>query len=394
MKALEWLYSTQMFGIKMGLENIEKLLTEWSLYPAGKTKVIQVAGTNGKGSTCAMIESVARAHGVRTGFFSSPHLVKFNERIKVYGQDIADADLERLLLEVKELVSEWEHHPTFFELSLTIAMKHFKEKECELIILETGMGGRLDATTAVPADVIALTPIGMDHSQYLGETITEIAGEKAAIIREGKPAFTAPQDAEALRVIEKVASQRRAQLTKIKAPLIGLPMGLTGDHQQWNAALAVEALISTIGELNTDGVMHGLKETHWLGRFQIIEQQHGQIILDCCHNPHSAQVLVKQWQDNFGEEKAHLIFGAAKDKNIPEILAILAPIIGSVEVYEINNPRAESRAELTKMFHQELPSLNVTELLDLQKAQQKKRTLITGSLFLVGEWLELVAAGS
>ena len=192
-EALEWLYSTQFFGIKLGLENPKRLLREYLAYPPRRTKVIHVAGTNGKGSTCAFIESVARATGTRTGLFSSPHLVRYNERIRVSGVEIDDDEIASHLTALRELVAEWESHPTFFELSLALALKHFSERGCELVILETGMGGRLDATTAVPADVAVLTPISLDHQQWLGETIAEIAAEKAAIIVPRKKVFSSPQ---------------------------------------------------------------------------------------------------------------------------------------------------------------------------------------------------------
>ena len=148
-EALDWLYSTQLFGIKLGLDNPRRLLREYLAYPPGQTKVIHVAGTNGKGSTCAFMESVARATGTRTGLFTSPHLVHYGERIRVSGLEITEDEIASHLTALRDLVAEWEHHPTFFELTLAVAMRYFSERSCELVILETGMGGRLDATTAV-----------------------------------------------------------------------------------------------------------------------------------------------------------------------------------------------------------------------------------------------------
>jgi len=178
-EALEWLYSTQLFGIKLGLDGPRKLLREFLAFPTHRTQVIHVAGTNGKGSTCAMIDSLGRSLALRTGLFTSPHLVDYRERIRVSGGEITEERTAQLLSELKDLVSDWDHHPTFFELTLALAMRHFRESNCELIILETGMGGRLDATTVVPADVCVLTPIALDHTKWLGLTITEIAQEKA-----------------------------------------------------------------------------------------------------------------------------------------------------------------------------------------------------------------------
>ena len=203
---LDWLYSTQAFGIKLGLEGVTRLLSACGvLYP--RAQVIHVAGTNGKGSTCAFCESVARAAGYKTGLFTSPHLVEFSERIRVNGVNIPDADAARLIAKVREVVQAWDPCPTFFELVLAVAMLWFAEQEVELIVLETGMGGRLDATNAVPKDVAVLAPIGLDHTQYLGETLYEVAGEKAAILSWHRPAVSAPQEPEAMRAIHE-ASQR------------------------------------------------------------------------------------------------------------------------------------------------------------------------------------------
>ena len=154
-EALDWLYSSQLFGIKLGLENPKRLLREYLAYPPRRTRVIHVAGTNGKGSTCAFIESVARATGTRTGLFTSPHLVRYGERIRVSGIEINEDEIASHFTALRELVAEWEQRPTFFELSLALAMKYFAERACELVILETGMGGRLDATTDEPPDSTA-----------------------------------------------------------------------------------------------------------------------------------------------------------------------------------------------------------------------------------------------
>jgi dihydrofolate synthase/folylpolyglutamate synthase len=147
-------------------------------------KVIHVAGTNGKGSTCAMIESIARATGTRSGLFTSPHLIDYRERIQINGEHIPELNCAAMLTELRTICERFEHHPTFFEITLALAMRWFREQRCELIVLETGMGGRLDATTAVPADVRVITPIGLDHTQWLGETLEEIAAEKAGIFVE------------------------------------------------------------------------------------------------------------------------------------------------------------------------------------------------------------------
>ena len=191
-EAIDWLFSTQMFGIKLGLDGARRLLREYLAFPAHDTTVIQVAGTNGKGSTCAMIDAIARAGGRRTGLFTSPHLVDFRERIQVSGHQIPEDRCAAMLAELREICAAMDPHPTFFEIALALAMRWFRECGCELIVLETGMGGRLDATTAVPADVSVITPIGMDHMQWLGDTLEKIAAEKAGIFRHGRNPPRAP----------------------------------------------------------------------------------------------------------------------------------------------------------------------------------------------------------
>ena len=177
-----------------GLGESEENAARVPRLPPPRTKIIHVAGTNGKGSTCAFIDSVARAAGTRTGLFTSPHLVRYSERIRVAGMEITEDEISRHLTALRALVTDWDPHPTFFEISLALALRHFSERNCELVILETGMGGRLDATTAVPADVAVITPISLDHQQWLGETLVEIAAEKAAIICHKKPTFSAPRN--------------------------------------------------------------------------------------------------------------------------------------------------------------------------------------------------------
>lgn len=239
--ALDWLFSTQFFGIKLGLENTRKLLTAAGADRTDAT-VVHVAGTNGKGSTCAMIEALARAKGYKTGLFTSPHLVEFAERIRVNGEMISRDTLAAEISFMKNLAEGWEQPPTFFELALAVALRHFISNGADFIILETGLGGRLDATNALRKDISVLAPIGLDHQQYLGNTLAEIAGEKAAIIAPGKPVVTAVQEPEAMVVIEWTARERLSPLTVARANS-GTPRpSLPGPHQIENAALALETM--------------------------------------------------------------------------------------------------------------------------------------------------------
>lgn len=239
--ALDWLFSTQFFGIKLGLDNTEKLLAAAGADRINAT-VVHVAGTNGKGSTCAMIEALARAQGYVTGLFTSPHLVDFSERIRVNGNMITPDALAEEISFLKQLAEGWEQPPTFFELALAVALRHFRKNNVNFIILETGLGGRLDATNAVPKDIAVLAPIGLDHQQYLGDTLEEIAAEKAAIIAPGKPSVTAVQHPGVMAVIERTAQNRRSPLTIARADRKTPMPSLPGAHQRENAALALETM--------------------------------------------------------------------------------------------------------------------------------------------------------
>lgn len=397
-QALNWLYSTQLFGIKLGLENPKRLLREYLAYPPHRTKVIHVAGTNGKGSTCAFIESVARATGTRTGLFTSPHLVRYGERIRVSGIEITEAEIATHLTALRELVADWEHHPTFFELTLAVALKHFTERACELVILETGMGGRLDATTAVPADLAVLTPIALDHQQWLGHTLSEIAEEKAAIIVPRKPSFSAPQAPEARTVIEQTANERRSDLEFVDEPLRGYALGLCGEHQHQNAALALAALHASGLVLGYESVKAGLGSTSWPGRFERIpesEISNSELVLDIAHNPAAAAALAANWKREFGDQKATLVFGVVASKDIPGILEALLPIVAQIHFVPVNSARTiDPEALLAHLPDDHPPVQTHQSLLSALDAPSSSPLLVTGSAFLVGELKSLLEGSS
>ena len=384
-EAIDWLFSTQMFGIKLGLDGARRLLREYLAFPAHDTLVIHVAGTNGKGSTCAMIDSIARACGRRSGLFTSPHLIDFRERIKVSGREIPEENCAAMLTALRGICEKMETHPTFFEIALALAMRWFRECGCELIVLETGMGGRLDATTAVPADVCVITPIGMDHMQWLGNTLGEIAAEKAGILVMGKPAISAPQELEAREVLEKAANEARAPIVFIEEPLLGYPVALAGAHQQWNAALAVAALHAAGLPLREESVRHGLSHVQWPGRFEPIRPG---VILDGAHNPHAAAVLARTWRETFGNRKGALVFSAVAAKDIAGILEILAPLADRIFFCPVDTPRAVTPHELASHLPMGAPPHECHgSFADAFNAARKMDgpILVAGSLFLVGE---------
>jgi dihydrofolate synthase/folylpolyglutamate synthase len=392
-EAIDWLFGTQMFGIKLGLDGPRRLLKEYLAFPAHGVRVIHVAGTNGKGSTCAMIDSVARASGSRCGLFTSPHLIDYRERITVSGEEIPEDDCARMLGELREICERLDPHPTFFEITLVLAMRWFRLRECELIVLETGMGGRLDATTAVPADVCVITPIGLDHMQWLGDTLEEIAVEKAGILVEGKPAVSAPQPPAVRFVLEKEANERRSPLEFVDGPLLGYSIALAGEHQQWNAALAVTALHRAGVPLSSDCVRHGLGSVRWPGRFEEIQPG---LILDGAHNPHAARVLAATWREKFPGQKPALIFSAVSSKDIAGILEILAPLAGRILICPVDTPRAAAPADIAAQLPPGSPPRELFETLESALAAALARpgpVLLAGSLFLVGEARALVTAG-
>ena len=384
-ESIDWLFSTQMFGIKLGLDGTRRLLGEYLAFPDHGVTVIHVAGTNGKGSTCAMIESIARACGRRTGLFTSPHLIDYRERIRVSGREIPESACASMLTALREICGRFENHPTFFEITLVLAMRWFRECGCELIILETGMGGRLDATTAVPADVCVVTPIGLDHMQWLGGTLEAIAAEKAGIFLPGKPAVCAPQEPAAQFVLEKVANETRAPIEFITAPLAGYPVALPGEHQQWNAALAVAALHRAGIPLRAENVRHGLAHVSWPGRFEEIQPG---VILDGAHNPHAALALARTWNTRFPGQKAALVFSAVSSKDIAGILEILAPLASRIFLCPVDTPRAVSPQELAAQLPPDAPPHavfgNFADAFTAALALGPP-VLVAGSLFLVGE---------
>lgn len=397
-ESIDWLFSTQMFGIKLGLEGPARLLKEYLAYPAHGVKVIHVAGTNGKGSTCAMIDAVARSAGHRTGLFTSPHLIDYRERIRVSGGEIPEDDCAAMLTDLRVICEALDPHPTFFEISLALAMRWFRERECDLIVLETGMGGRLDATTAVPADVCAITPVGLDHTQWLGETVELIAAEKAGIFVEGKPAISAPQEAGVRKVLEKEANQRRTPLAFVEAPLAGYQVALPGVHQRWNAALALECLHAAEVRLDYEVVLHGLSTVRWPGRFERFIIQGREIVLDGAHNPQGAAVLAETWRGEFRDKKATLVFSAVAAKDIAGILAHVAPLAEIIHLCPVDTPRAESPEALAGYLPAGAPPhvLHATfdDAFDAALAGHSEGPLlVAGSLYLVGEARARLAGG-
>lgn len=386
-EALAWLFGTQLFGIKLGLENIQRLIAALEV-PAPKQRIIHVAGTNGKGSVCAMIDSIARAQGYRTGLFTSPHLVTFRERIQVIGEMISEQQVAEGLTSIRELTQTWEPHPTFFEIATALGLLHFKEARCEIVVLETGMGGRLDATNAIKPVVSVLTPIGLDHQKWLGQTLEEIAAEKAGIIKSGVPAVSTAQQPAADRVLRNRAQECGTSIRFLTNPY-SQHVGLAGAHQKQNAALAVAALAAAGIDVTPEAISSGLSNVVWAARFQRWDEQ---IVLDGAHNPAGASSLAKTWRKYFGNEKAALVFGVLQDKQIREIFLVLNEIAESVHLPGFHGARVAAPIEVAAIVNELAPgkfvSIHATCGPAIAAARRTgARVLIAGSLHLAGEAL-------
>jgi len=386
--ALAWLYGTERFGIKLGLENIQRLLRELDV-PVKGQQVVHVAGTNGKGSVCAMIDSVCRAQGYRTGLFTSPHLVTYRERIQVDGEMIAEEKVAEGLTTIRQMIREWEPHPTFFEITTALALIHFKECGCEVIALETGLGGRLDATNAVEPVVSVITPIGYDHQTWLGSSLEEIAGEKAGIIKAHVPVISAAQEPAADRVIRARAAEREAPLQFVSESYTKTPLALAGAHQKQNASLAIAALQFGGIAVREQAIVQGLATVRWPARFQPWDER---TIIDGAHNPAGASVLAETWLEQFGDEPATIILAVLSDKDVAGIWRALAPIARRAILPHTRSERALAPSDLAKIGREVSPGFSLSiaasfkDAFDQAKAESG-RILITGSLHFAGEAL-------
>ena len=399
-EALAWLYSLQRFGIKLGLENTQRLLDKCCSGICAKrpalaaasvstSKVIHVAGTNGKGSVCAMIDSICRAQGFRTGLFTSPHLVTFRERIRVSGEMVSKDAVADVLTTIRNLVADWDSCPTFFEVTTALALKYFSEANVDVIILETGIGGRLDATNAIQSDVAVITQIDFDHEEWLGNTLGEIASEKAGIIKPGVPVVSAPQRPEAENVIRIRASDCKAPLQFVTESYDASPVALRGHHQKQNAAVAIATLRAAKIDVDDSAIVRGLATIDWPARFQRWDER---TIIDGAHNPAAARVLAETWREILADHKATLILAVFSDKNLRDICEALAPITDSVLLPKIRSERAAGPEMLAKVLANIAPPLPYSISPSIDQALTLARTkpnpiLITGSLHFAGEAL-------
>lgn len=385
--AIAWLFGTQDRGVKLGLDKVRLLLAALK-DPQNELRFIHVAGTNGKGSVCAMIDSVCRAAGIKTGLFTSPHLIRFNERIQINGLPIEDEAVVRGVQRIRSLIDE-ERHPTFFEITTALALDYFRAHGVHLVVLETGLGGRLDATNVVNPLVSVLTSIDLDHQKWLGSTLSEIAAEKAGIIKSGVPIVSGPQFAEVRTVLEEIAAERSAPLSYADFPIEDMFLGLAGSHQRLNAAIALNAIRKAGIYVSPQALKEGFANVYWPGRFQRIDDR---IILDGAHNPAAARRVIDTWRECVGSQSATIIFGGLRDKDLQGMVSTLSTLAARFLIVPIRSQRTASPAHIEAFVPKHLSSIqcaSAEQALDLAQ-RFNDRILVTGSLFLVGEILAIL----
>jgi dihydrofolate synthase/folylpolyglutamate synthase len=398
--SVQFLYAlgNEMKTAKLGLDRIHAVL-EGLGNPEKAYRVVHVAGTNGKGSTCAMIAAGLRAAGVRTGLFTSPHLVEPTERIQIDGIPVTNAQFSRAFDVVhqtaeKLVVShEIDEHPSYFETVAAMAFWLFRELSVHTAVIEVGLGGRLDATNVVEPVLTVITPIDLDHQLFLGDTIAAIAGEKAGILKRGVPAVIARQRPEAEAVLEAKAAElgiplRRTADFEIRdfeidargSRFSGIECPLAGEHQVDNAVAAALAL-ETLGVAPA-----GIAETRWPGRLEHISPN-PDIILDGAHNPAGARALAQYLKKYYPDRRLWMIFGAMRDKAVDEMGAILFPLADELILTAADSPRSLPPEELVTLAGSGRTQSNIGAALELvaRETAAEDVIVITGSLFLVGE---------
>jgi len=398
--SVRFLYAlgNEIKSAKLGLERIRAVLEALG-NPERAFRVVHVAGTNGKGSTCAMIEAGLRAEkgaaNVPTGLFTSPHLIEPTERIQIDGIPVSPADFERAFNIVHEAAEklDLDCHPTYFETVTAMAFWLFREMRVHTAVIEVGLGGRLDSTNVVQPILTVITPIDFDHEAYLGHTIEAIAGEKAGILKPGVPAVFARQRPEALAVLLARAEQLQVPVTRAESFEIrdlhidargsrfsGLVCPLAGEHQVDNAVTAALAL-RVLG-VSPDGI----KDARWPGRIEHVSPN-PDIILDGAHNPAGARALARYLERFYGTRRIWLIYGAMRDKAIEEVAGVLFPLASELILTAPDTSRAlrpEALAEFAGRGHTE-PTVEAAIDYARQHASDEDVIVITGSLFVVGE---------
>ncbi len=422
--SLERLYALRSFGIKPGLDNSIALLNQLG-NPQLAFASLHVAGTNGKGSVCAMLDSVLRQAGFRVGLYTSPHLIRFNERIRVNGEMISDEELAAVFNDMAApaaAVSAEGRELTFFEFTTALAFEYFKRKNVQLAVVETGMGGRLDSTNVVIPLASIITRIGLDHTAYLGNTLTAIAGEKAGIIKAGRPVICGATPDEAKAVIRAVAGGKKApwldaaesvSVRRVSQNLSGQKVSITsgdvdygtvsltflGKHQLENVATVVSTLEALADcspiKIPVEVVRKGLASARWPGRLDVLSQE-PPTILDGAHNPDGAQALAVALKDLVKKKKVGLVWGMCDDKDALGFAKAMGATVKRCWIVPINSERNANPAKLSQIARTggwDTTICSIPEALQQAKdwaIENAGAICVAGSLFLAGEVLEHV----
>jgi dihydrofolate synthase/folylpolyglutamate synthase len=420
LEAINYVSEARRFGMKLGLELMERLATQLGR-PQDNLRFIHLAGTNGKGSTAAFCESCLRAGGYRVGLYTSPHLVSIRERLQINREPISEEAFTEGMEQVRAAVAACPGiEPTYFEIITALALWFFAREKVDWVVWETGLGGRLDATNIVRPEVCIITNIGLDHTQYLGTTLGEIAREKAGIIKPSVPVVSGVGTGEAGAIVAGQARLLGAPLVEVAgsvptenrglrgrrqmALLDGreFALGLLGSHQVANAAGALAALrqLSLERPLSEEAIGRGLESAWWAGRFEIVSET-PLIVVDGAHNSVAMEKLLETWRDFLATRdragaRAHLVFASVSDKDISEMARMLLPLVGEVSLVRLQNERSSDPAVSARHF--EGVPCRVFESVGAfwRQARAKKEDrpmLITGSLFLVGEILAEIRGG-
>lgn len=416
---LEHLYRLERFGIKLGLDNIRRLLSLLG-DPHRGLKVLHVTGTNGKGSVCAYAASVLHAAGYRVGLYTSPHLVRFNERIRVDREPITDDDVLRLWSGMQPAIQGMTStraidHPTFFEVTTAMAFEYFREKKVDLAVIEVGMGGRMDATNVVDGLVSVITRVDLEHTEHLGKTVERIAREKAGIIKPSSRVVTVDQEALPLIEarcrelhtplsvlgrdvrVERTAGDLRGQTVNVRGPFGSLRVQtpLLGSFQVENVGIAVAAL----AELRLAGftipdaaIRSGIASVRWPARMEIVRES-PLVVIDGAHNHPAAEALAASMVETFPGRKALLVTGILNDKDLPGMAAALGPIANRVFACRPKTHRAYDAEEVAAAFRPFAESIVIGPVRDaidtaLRVAERDDIVLITGSIYTAGEALD------
>ena len=383
---------------KLGLGRIRQVLEALG-NPQRAYRVVHVAGTNGKGSTCAMIEAGLRAANIRTGLFTSPHLIEPTERIQIDGTPVSPEQFQRAFTIVHEIAEklDLDCHPTYFETVTAMGFWLFREMRVQTAVVEVGLGGRLDATNVVDPALTVITPIDFDHEAYLGHTIEAIASEKAGILKRGVPAIFARQRPEAAAVLQQRAADlgievkhaedfpvRDLEIDARGSCFSGIRVPLAGEHQVENAITAALALESS------GASPAGIAEARWPGRLEHVSPN-PDIILDGAHNPAGARALARYLERFYPHRKRWLIYGAMRDKAVEEIAGILFPLADELIFTAPNYSRALRPEALREIAGSGRIASSIEEALRLAEAGPDDVIVITGSLFLIGEARAILA---